>query len=133
MKAQLRRLLAPLDENEKNQLVDHIITMYSVIRYDILTTECYDGYENMLTAINSNAGSEYDIDELRYGRSDVEYRELYRYIHSQGYISAGDVISLDIDTKLSLYDQMRRYTSANHYQICKFLHLSSKLKCGRGA
>jgi hypothetical protein len=131
--AQLRRLLAPLDENEKNQLVDHIITRYSVIRYDILTTECYDGYENMLTAINSNAGSEYDIDELRYGRSDVEYRELYRYIHSQGYISAGEVISLDIDTKLSLYDKMRRYTSANHYQICKFLHLSSKLKCGRGA
>ena len=131
--AQLRRLLAPLDEKEKSQLVDHIIIRYSVIRYDILTTECYDGYENMLTAINSNAGSEYDIDELRYGRSDVEYRELYRYVHSHGYISAGDVISRDIDTKLSLYDQMRRYTSASHYQICKFLHLSSKLKCERGA
>ena len=131
--AQLRRLLAPLDEKEKNQLVDHIITRYSVIRCDILTTECYDGYENMLTAINSNAGSEYDIDELKYGRSDVEYRELYRYVHSHGYISAGDVISLDIGTKLSLYDQMRRYTSASHYQICKFLHLSSKLKCECGA
>lgn len=130
--AQLRRLLSPLDEKEKNQLVDHIVTRYSVIRYDILTTDCYDGYQTMLTAINSNAGSEYDIDELKYGRSDVEYRELYRYIHSQGYISAGDVISLDVDTKLSLYDQMRRYTSANHYQICKFLHMSSKLKCERG-
>ena len=130
--AQLRRLLSPLDEKEKNQLVDHIVTRYSVIRYDILTTDCYDGYQTMLTAINSNAGSEYDIDELKYGHSDVEYRELYRYIHSQGYISAGDVISLDIDAKLSLYDQMRRYTSANHYQICKFLHMSSKLKCERG-
>ena len=131
--AQLRRLLAPLDEKEKNQLVDHIATRYSVIRYDMLTIKCYDGYQTMLTAINSNAGSEYDIDELKFGHSDVEYRELYRYIHSHGYISAGDVISLDIDAKLSLYAQMRRNTSANHYQICKFLHMSSKLKCDRGA
>ena len=124
--AQLRRLFSPLDNAEKNKLIDHIITRYSVICYDILTTECYDGYFNMLIAINSNAGSEYDIDELKYGRSDVEYRELYRYVHSHGYTSAGAVISLDIDMKLMLYDQMRRYTSASHYQICKFLHLSPK-------
>lgn len=130
--AQLRRLFSPLDHKEKNQLIDHIITRYSVIRYDILTKECYDGYTNMLIAINSNAGSEYDIEELKYGRSDVEYRELYRYVHSQGYTSAGDVISLDVDVKLALYDQMRRCTSASHHQICKFLHLSPDVRVERG-
>ena len=126
--AQLRRLFTPLDEKETNQLIDYIITRYSVIRYDILTTECYDGYKNMLTAINSNAGSEYDIDELKTGRSDMEYRELYKYVHSRGYSSAGDVISQYIDIKLSLFDEMRRYTTASYYQICKFLHLSINVK-----
>ncbi len=130
--AQLRRLFATLDNSEKNQLIDHIVTCYSVIRYDILSTECYDGFSNMLIAINSNAGSEYDIDELKFGRSDVEYRELYRYVHSLGYTSAGDVMSLDVYERLTLYDEMRRYTSANHYQICKFLHLSSDLTVKRG-
>ena len=122
--AQLRRLFSQLDNREKNQLTDYIIVRYSMIRYDLLSTKCYDGFHNMITAINSNAGSEYEIDELKCGRSDAEYRELYKYIHSCGYPSAGDVITLDVDKKMSLYDDMMRYTAANHYQICKFLHLS---------
>ena len=122
--AQIRRLYSTLDNREQSQLTDYIIVRYSVVRYDLLSTKCYDGFQNMLTAINSNAGSEYDLDELKYGRSDSEYRELYKYVHSCGYASAGDVIMLDVDKKLSLYDEMRRYTTASHYQICKFLHLS---------
>lgn len=128
--AQLHRLFSNLDNREKNQLIDYIIVRYSVIRYDLLTTKCYDGYQNMLIAINSNAGSEYEIDELRIGRSDVEYRELYKYVHSRGYASAGHVIALDLDIKLALYDEMRRYTVASHYQICKFLHLSIQVSNG---
>lgn len=122
--AQLRRLFSQLDNREKHQLTDYIIVRYSVIRYDLLSTKCYDGFQNMLTAINSNAGSEYELDELKCGRSDTEYRELYKYMHSCGYVSAGEVIALDIDKKLSLYYELRRNTAASHFQICKFLHLS---------
>ena len=122
--AMIRRLLSSLDNREKNQLVDYIIKTYSVIRYDLLTTVCYDGYENMLTAINSNAGSEYDITEYRCGRSDNEYLDLYRFAESRGYYPASSVISLDIDSKMSLYNSMLRNTRARTYQISKFLHLT---------
>lgn len=121
--AQLRRMFMTLDIREKSQLVDYIIKKYSVIRYDILVTKCYDGYSNMLTAINSNAGSEYDISEYHWGKSDLEYRDLYRFMYRQGYSSAGEIISLDIDAKIKLHSEMSRYTHATTHQICKFLHL----------
>ena len=121
---QLRRLFSGLDEREKNQLIDYIIVKYSIVQYDILTTSCYEGYENMITAINSNAGSEYDIDEQRYGRSDAVYRDLYKFVRSRGYSSVGNVISLDYEEKMSLYKAMKSVTNVSSYQICKFLHLT---------
>lgn len=60
-----RRLLSGLDKDARNQVTDYIITRYSVIRYDLLEA-CYGSYENMITAINSNAGCEYDINESMY-------------------------------------------------------------------
>ena len=122
--AQLRRMFASLDKKEKNQLIDHIIVRYNIIRYDLLTTQSYDGYENMVLAINSNAGSEYEIKEHKWSRSDVEYRELYQYVHTHGFKDAGEVIALDTDAKLRLLIDMLRETHASKLQICKFLHLT---------
>lgn len=123
--AQLRRLFANLNEGEKSQLADYIIKSYSVIRFDLLAS-CYDGYESMLTAINSNAGSEYEITEQRYGRSDKEYMDLIKYVHENGFPNAGDVIKLGMDSKFGLMHEMFIATRASNSQICKFLHF----KCG---
>jgi hypothetical protein len=125
---QLKRMFFGMDAREKNQLIDYIIVRYNIIRYDDLTTKCYDGYENMLVAINSNAGSEYEIHELRYGRSDAEYRYLYKYVHEKGYKDAGEVISLPADAKFKLMVDMMNETSVSKLQICKFLHLKVALK-----
>jgi hypothetical protein len=125
---QLKRMFVGMDAREKNQLIDYIIVRYNIIRYDDLTTKCYDGYENMLVAINSNAGSEYEIHELRYGRSDAEYRYLYKYVHEKGYKDAGEVISLPADAKLKLMVDMMNETSVSKLLICKFLHLTVALK-----
>ena len=119
----MERLFAGLDKKEKNQLTDYIIVRYNVIRYDYLITKCYDGYENMVTAINSNAGSEYEIREHGWSRSDSEYRELYQYVHARGFKDAGAVISMDTAAKLNLLADMLRATQASKIQICKFLHL----------
>ena len=125
---QLKRMFVGIDAREKNQLIDYIIVRYNVIRYDDLTTKCYDGYENMLMAINSNAGSEYEVQELRYGRSDAEYRYLYKYVHEKGFKDAGEVISLPADSKFKLMVDMMNETSVSKLQICKFLHLKVALK-----
>lgn len=113
--------------DHRNQVIDYIIVRYSVIRYDLLES-CYGGYENMITAINSNAGSEYDINESMYVKSDKEYRELYRYVCEKGFERAGDVITLSNDEKYGLFGQLTRHTSASMVQISKFLHLSVECK-----
>ena len=120
--AQLYRLLNSVGAQDKDRLADYIIVKYSVIRYDMLA-DCYGGYENMLLAVNSNAGSEYEIAEVKDTRSDVGFRELYRYIHSKGFLRAGDVITLSISEKMSLANEMMYRTSADLRQICKYLHL----------
>ena len=125
---QLKRMFVGIDAREKNQLIDYIIVRYNVIRYDDLTTKCYDGYENMLMAINSNAGSEYEVQELRYGRSDAEYRYLYKYVHKKGFKDAGEVISLPSDSKYKLMVDMMNETSVSKLLICKFLHFTVVLK-----
>lgn len=118
---QLKRMFVGMDARETNQLIDYIIVRYNIIRYEDLTTKCYDGYENMLMAINSNAGSEYEVQELRYGRSDAEYRYLYKYVHEKGFKDAGEVISLPLDSKFKLMVDMMNETSVSKLQICKVL------------
>ena len=120
---QLKRMFAGLARKEKSQLIDYIIVKYNVVRYDVLTTLFYESYDNMLIAINSNAGSEYDIPEYRWGYSDGEYRNLYKYVHESGFEDAGDVISLPLESKLTLMLDMLNKTSVPRIQICKFLHL----------
>lgn len=121
------RIFASLDKEESNQVIDYIISRYSVIRYDLLES-CYGGYENMLTAINTNAGSEYEINEVKYVKSDKEYRDLVRYVLEHGFARAGDVITLSEDDKLDLYGKFSSHTSANRTQIGKFLHFKVERK-----
>ena len=120
--ALIRRLFSTLAKQEKNQLTDYIIVRYSAFIYDLLAA-CYGGHDNMLTAINSNTGSEYDISETICGRSDTEFRELHRYVHAEGFDNAGDVISQEEKVKLHLMEKMLKRTSASVYQIRKFLHI----------
>lgn len=125
--SRLRRMFSGLDRDARNQVIDYIIVRYSVIRYDLLES-CYGSHENMITAINSNAGSEYDINESMYVKSDKEYWELYRSVCENGFERAGDVITLSNDEKYRLFGQLARHTSASMVQISKFLHLSVECK-----
>ena len=77
----------------------------------------------MILAINSNTGSEYDINETICGRSDTEYRDLHRYVHAEGFENAGDVISLEENLKMQLAEKILKHTAASIYQIRKFLHI----------
>jgi hypothetical protein len=44
-------------------------------------------------------------------------------VHAEGFDNAGDVISMEENVKLHLMEKMLNRTSANIYQIRKFLHI----------
>ena len=123
---QLKRLLSKLDEREKMQLVDHIISIYKPFDYEEVIA-CYGSYEDMLTAINSNTGSEYDIKEDRYRFSDMEYVRMGEILYTtEGIKELRKVTCLEMDQKMRLAELLSRRLSCGNLPIAKFLHIDVK-------
>ena len=122
---QLRRIFSKLDEKEKMQLTDHIISKYNPFDYDEII-KCYGSYKDMLTAINSNTGSEYDIKEERYRFSDMEYVRMIDILHDvAGLKDIRKVTGLAIDEKMRLFELLRKHLSCGNLPIAKFLHIEA--------
>lgn len=121
---QLKRLLSKLDEREKMQLVDHIISIYKPFDYEEVIA-CYGSYEDMLTAINSNTGSEYDIKEDRYRFSDIEYIRMGEILRdAEGLKELRKVTGLEMDEKMRLFKVLSKHLSCDNLPIVKFLHIN---------
>lgn len=122
--AQLKRLLSKLEERERMQLTDHIISIYKPFDYDEII-KCYGSYEKMLTAINSNTGSEYDIKEDSYRFSDIEYIRMGKILHDMEDLKdLRKVTGLGIDEKMRLFKILRKHLSCDNLHIAKFLHIN---------
>lgn len=119
----LRNLFKKLYAEEKQRLIDAIITIYNPINYRLLT-EFYGDYSSMLLAINSNTGSEYDIKEEDTRSSDRIYSTLNQTIKTLYPDSRlKGFLSLEEETKNLLAQQIRRITNAGLLKIKLFLHL----------
>ena len=121
--AQLRRLFDGLDKKERLQLIDHIISKYNVIDYSCLV-KYYGSVSNAILAIDSNTGSEYDIVEERYNTPDLAYGEMIRFVEVNKIVQrAKDVVLLPLDRRKELKWLLMRETSADEWQVSKFLWL----------
>lgn len=85
--------------------------------------EDYRSYKDMLTAINSNTGSEYDIQETHLCKSDTQYRELLSYIKRPGHPDIYTILRMPLKDKIVLMHTLKQQTSASSVQIMKFLHI----------
>ena len=123
---QLRRMLNRLNERERSQLVDYIISVYNCIDYHFLTG-CYGSYQDMLLAVNSNTGSEYDIKEERFRFSDMEYVRIADILRrEEGVRTLSEVTAAAIDEKFRLFDMLRHKYSCYPQAIIKFLRMDVK-------
>ena len=115
-------LFKGINIEERKYLIDYIIKLYfpfdinEVIKY-------YRSYEDMLTAINSNTGSEHDIHEHYYCKTDCAYREIMTYLKNKGIEDIRSVITMHEDDKKQLISLLKSKTSATYMQIRKFLHV----------
>ena len=121
--AQLKRLFKGLVNKERAQLIDIIITTYNVIDYSCLK-KYFGSIEKAILAIDSNTGSEYEIKEERYNTPDTAYGEMIRLVEKQRIVArAKDVILLPIKERKQLKQLLMHQTSADEWQVCKFLWL----------
>ena len=119
----LQKQFASLTKEEGLQLIDYIITKYSVIDYSAAISY-YGSYEKMLMAIHSNTGSEYDIKETFIGKRDDVYAKMTTMLMSTcRFRDIHEIISLNADEKIKIFNYLNGKTEATPRQIAKYLHI----------
>ena len=121
--ALLKRLFDSLDRMERLQLTDYIISTYNIIEYDS-SSRFFGGFEDMIRAIDSSTGNEFDLNEIFVGKSDICYRQMTSALLQEQHLK--DIHEILTKTKEEKYDLLLlliKHTSADPKQISKFLHL----------
>lgn len=119
----LRRIMVKLEKSDKESLVDYIISLYNVINYEA-TVSYFDSFENMVIAMDSNTGNEYEIKEDRSVKTDVPYRRMVSFVRENGYSeNIKEVIMLEADQKIALINGLPYEEGTTSYHIRKFFHL----------
>lgn len=122
----LKRLFAPLTPDEKQQLTDFIISTYNVIDYQA-AINYFGSYQNLLTAVHSTTGSEYDISETNVGKSDKHYASMVSTVMRElAPQDIHDILRLSKEEKYEVFRLIRKHSYAMSDQIAKFLHLPLK-------
>lgn len=119
----LDRILPVLDEIEREQFVDYVITRYAWIDYGA-SVALFGSYEQMLIATDSTTGAEYDINEDYNGESDRPYLELVKFAEAKGILDR--IYSLSADRKSELMFEALRCTSASLHHLRSFFHADIK-------
>lgn len=119
----LKRLFAPLDLAEKRQLTDFIVSTYNVIDY-AEAIRYFDSFEDMLTAMHANTGSEFDLNEITVGRSDAYFSQFAAILLRDGtFEDIHQVLSLPKEQRVDLFMRLRQRTGAMTEQIAHYLRL----------
>ncbi|MBQ6185840.1 MAG: hypothetical protein IJK48_08220 [Bacteroidales bacterium] len=116
----LKNLFHGLDRDEINQLIDYIIFKYNFLAFKDLE-ELYGDFGKLITAVESNAGSEFDLED-EYGDHSC-YQEMLAIVKSLGFKGSSlNFEKLSEDSKDSLFWILKNRTHASPSSIYKFLH-----------
>lgn len=120
----LRRLFSPLSTEECQQLTDFIIVTYNVIDYPAALRYFDNSLENMLTAMHSTTGSEYDLNEPFCGKSDLPYLKMNTLIRQLLQLDdIHEILRFSHEQKMNAFRLLRRHGDFDPRQMAKFLHL----------
>lgn len=118
----LRTIYKRLNNKEKEQLTDYIITKYMFIDFDAAASY-FGSFDTMLTAIASNTGNEHGMKERYEGKTDVPYRQMIAVCRKLGMPDDWRwIYRISEDEKLVLIRQFLAGTGADRYKIERFLH-----------
>ena len=118
----LHRIYKNLSCDERKQLTDYIIIKY--MPFDIEKLQSfYKSPEMMLTAIESNTGSEYNIKEEFNQNSDLMYEDIKTHIIKNITSDLKRVLKMQLDEKIELANQICANTMASSRQVAKYLHI----------
>ena len=119
--AMLQQMFKPLGRKEREQLVDMIISTYSVIDHEG-AIRFFGSYEKMLLADHSTTGSEHDLKESFLGTDDRWYARMTTLVMKKyGLVDIHEMLAFSPDRKWDLFQLLRQETMAPADQIAAFL------------
>ena len=119
----LSRIAFPLTTQEREQLTDRIISLYSVIDYDA-SKRYFKSFRAMLEAFTVNTGSEYDIREDYECGAEKTYYAMNRRLYHAGFnMEEKSFFQLDQEELNKWILDFRMNCGATPLQIRRFLHL----------
>ena len=119
----LKGLFSKLTKGESQQLTDYIVSKYLVIDFNE-TARFFDNFGNMIEAMHSSTGSEYDINEVFVGTSDAYYSRMIQILIRELKLKdIHEILSYSTERKFELYQLLRIKTDAPGAQIAKLLRM----------
>lgn len=116
-------------KREREQLIDFIISTYSIIEHQEAISYFGD-YQKELLAAHATKGSEYEISETFIGKDDKWYSCFTNILLEKGMCKdVHEVLTMPIPEKQRLFDLLRRETMAPWRQIAAYLHLPVERMC----
>ena len=120
----VRRLFDGLDSEEHEQLLDYIITLYLPIDKDALLG-FYKSYDDMVIAINSNTGSEYQIREAYDPESHQGFVSMLEMTRQSSFSNdPRSIILAPVEQKKQIAEVFIKRLGVSRSQAKRFLHLA---------
>jgi len=120
--ARVRRMFSKLRDDEKETLTDYIIKTYFPFDKETLLS-FYDSYGDMLNAMDSTSGSEYDLKEKYYYGTDIVYKDMLEMV-GEKVKPVRQVTVLPDEEKFEFAQHLQDRTFGTSQQISKFLHMN---------
>ena len=119
----VRKLFDGLQATEREQLLDFIISLYLPID-KVTLLSYYRSYEDMVLAIDSNTGSEYDVKEVFDPESHQDYARMLEITkHSSFADDPRSIILAPEAKKWQIADTLMGLTGGSLNHVKRFLHL----------
>jgi len=116
----LRDISRELNHDEREQMNDYILSKYCFLSFDSLD-ELFGGYQKMSVALDSNAGSEFELED-EYGDHSC-YRDMLSIVHRLGYKGKQlNFESLTENERDWLFNEIKHRMNIPPSNINKFLH-----------
>jgi len=115
----LRRVFRGLTPEEKDQMVDYIVSKYNFLNYNALFN-ILGSFDDVRMVVDTIAGNEYDMED-DYGDHSC-YRKLIAHSRALGF-EGPNYERLSSEQIATLSAKLFRRVNASHNQMRKFLHL----------
>ena len=119
---QLEQVTKDLSARELKQFIDYMVRQYAFIDYEALI-RYYGSYDDLVTAVNSNTGSEYDLNEDTSAKDHRIYQKMLARLCNGTERTMKDILGYSSEERSRLARSLQLHLGATKKEVAKLLRL----------